>query len=114
MLPTLFRLIALDSARLRLRVAELCLAVSFLCKRGRVGGCPLGPLSPAATRAAGVLNIERKRGFSSAFSPQLEVSGSNLLNICKLIFQISRSESNDIFFQKNSIISKHTSGSTLL
>uniref|UniRef100_A0A8C4HS07 Armadillo repeat containing 2 n=1 Tax=Dicentrarchus labrax TaxID=13489 RepID=A0A8C4HS07_DICLA len=34
----------------------------------------------------------------------LSVSGNNLLNICKLIFQISRSESNDILFQNNSII----------
>nr|XP_020443900.1 armadillo repeat-containing protein 2 [Monopterus albus] len=34
----------------------------------------------------------------------LYVSGNNLLNICKLIFQISRSESNDVFFQNNSII----------
>lgn len=34
MLRTLFRLIDLDSARLSLRVAELCLAVSFLCKCG--------------------------------------------------------------------------------
>ncbi|XP_040919688.1 armadillo repeat-containing protein 2 [Toxotes jaculatrix] len=34
----------------------------------------------------------------------LFVSGNNLLNICKLIFQISRSESNDILFQNNSII----------
>uniref|UniRef100_A0A8C9XUE7 Armadillo repeat containing 2 n=1 Tax=Sander lucioperca TaxID=283035 RepID=A0A8C9XUE7_SANLU len=32
------------------------------------------------------------------------VSGNNLLNICKLIFQISRSESNDILFQNNFII----------
>ncbi|XP_070782331.1 armadillo repeat-containing protein 2 [Enoplosus armatus] len=32
------------------------------------------------------------------------ISGNNLLNICKLIFQISRSESNDILFQNNSII----------
>ncbi|XP_034756286.1 armadillo repeat-containing protein 2 [Etheostoma cragini] len=32
------------------------------------------------------------------------VSGNNLLNICKLIFQISRSESNDILFQNNSIL----------
>ncbi|XP_068432558.1 armadillo repeat-containing protein 2 isoform X2 [Clinocottus analis] len=32
------------------------------------------------------------------------VSGNNLLNICKLIFQISRSESNDLLFQNNSII----------
>ncbi|CAI5683877.1 unnamed protein product [Oreochromis niloticus] len=32
------------------------------------------------------------------------VSGNNLLNICKLIFQISRSESNDILFQNSSVI----------
>uniref|UniRef100_A0A3B4H4U8 Armadillo repeat containing 2 n=1 Tax=Pundamilia nyererei TaxID=303518 RepID=A0A3B4H4U8_9CICH len=32
------------------------------------------------------------------------VSGNNLLNICKLIFQISRTESNDILFQNNSVI----------
>ncbi|XP_037304543.2 armadillo repeat-containing protein 2 isoform X2 [Pungitius pungitius] len=32
------------------------------------------------------------------------VSGNNLLNICKLIFQISRRESNDILFQNSSII----------
>ncbi|XP_042359415.1 armadillo repeat-containing protein 2 isoform X2 [Plectropomus leopardus] len=59
-LRTLFRLIDLNSARLNLHIAKLCLA---LC-----------------------------------------VSGNNLLNICKLIFQISRSESNDILFQNNSII----------
>ncbi|XP_023266556.1 armadillo repeat-containing protein 2 [Seriola lalandi dorsalis] len=32
------------------------------------------------------------------------ISGNNLLNICKLIFQISRSETNDLLFQNNSII----------
>ncbi|KAM6915028.1 armadillo repeat-containing protein 2 [Xenentodon cancila] len=32
------------------------------------------------------------------------VSGNNLLNICKLIFKISRSDSNDIIFKNNSII----------
>ncbi|XP_028295596.1 armadillo repeat-containing protein 2 [Gouania willdenowi] len=32
------------------------------------------------------------------------VSGNNLLNICKLIFQISRSENNDALFQNCSII----------
>ncbi|XP_008297471.1 armadillo repeat-containing protein 2 [Stegastes partitus] len=32
------------------------------------------------------------------------VSGNNLLNICKLVFQISRSESNDVLFQSSSII----------
>ncbi|KAM9798200.1 armadillo repeat-containing protein 2 [Neosynchiropus ocellatus] len=34
----------------------------------------------------------------------LSVSGNNLLNICKLVFKISRSESNDRFFQDSSII----------
>ncbi|KAM3603218.1 uncharacterized protein V6R79_018660 [Siganus canaliculatus] len=34
----------------------------------------------------------------------LNVSGNNLLNICKLVFQISRSESNDTLFENNSII----------
>ncbi|XP_063078202.1 armadillo repeat-containing protein 2 [Engraulis encrasicolus] len=34
----------------------------------------------------------------------LKVSGKNLLNICKLIFKISRSASNDALFQNNSII----------
>ncbi|KAM6954101.1 armadillo repeat-containing protein 2 [Aplochiton taeniatus] len=34
----------------------------------------------------------------------LKVSGNNLLNICKLVFKISRSESNDVLFQNNSIL----------
>ncbi|XP_031438129.1 armadillo repeat-containing protein 2 isoform X2 [Clupea harengus] len=34
----------------------------------------------------------------------LKVSGNNLLNICKLIFKISRSASNDALFHNNSII----------
>ncbi|RVE55794.1 hypothetical protein OJAV_G00229550 [Oryzias javanicus] len=34
----------------------------------------------------------------------LSVSGNNLLNICKLIFKISRSESHDILFRNTSII----------
>ncbi|KAK6297582.1 hypothetical protein J4Q44_G00321650 [Coregonus suidteri] len=34
----------------------------------------------------------------------LSVSGNDLLNICKLIFKISRSESNELLFQNNSII----------
>ncbi|KAJ8355668.1 hypothetical protein SKAU_G00184620 [Synaphobranchus kaupii] len=34
----------------------------------------------------------------------LSVSGNNLLNICKLVFKISRSENNDTLFQNNSII----------
>lgn len=44
-------------------------------------------------------------------SLQLCVSGNNLLNICKLIFKISRSESNDILFQNNSIIGEQYSRS---
>ncbi|XP_037541433.1 armadillo repeat-containing protein 2 [Nematolebias whitei] len=60
MLRTLFRLIDLNSSKLNLHIAKLCLALS--------------------------------------------VSGNNLLNICKLIFQISQSESNDILFQENAII----------
>ncbi|XP_057679197.1 armadillo repeat-containing protein 2 isoform X1 [Corythoichthys intestinalis] len=59
-LRTLFRLIDLNSPRLHMRVAELCLA--------------------------------------------LHVSGNNLLNICKLIFQISRNEANDVLFQNNSVL----------
>ncbi|XP_049613981.1 armadillo repeat-containing protein 2 isoform X1 [Syngnathus scovelli] len=59
-LRMLFQLIDLNSPRLHMHVAELCLA--------------------------------------------LHVSGNNLLNICKLIFQISRSEANDVLFQNNSVL----------
>ncbi|XP_075869716.1 armadillo repeat-containing protein 2 isoform X2 [Nelusetta ayraudi] len=59
-LRTLFRLVDLNSARLDLCIARLCLA--------------------------------------------LRVSGNNLLNICKLVFQMSRNERNDGLFQENSII----------
>lgn len=55
-LRTLFRLIDLDSAQLNLRIAELCLAVSFLCKCGCVGVCCCH--CRWAMWAAGVLNIE--------------------------------------------------------
>ncbi|MBN3311124.1 ARMC2 protein, partial [Amia calva] len=34
----------------------------------------------------------------------LSVTGNNLLNVCKLIFKIGRSENNDILFQNSSII----------
>ncbi|XP_069462647.1 armadillo repeat-containing protein 2 [Ambystoma mexicanum] len=34
----------------------------------------------------------------------LKVSGKNLLNICKLVFKISRSENNDCLFQNDSIL----------
>ncbi|XP_028653445.1 armadillo repeat-containing protein 2 isoform X1 [Erpetoichthys calabaricus] len=33
----------------------------------------------------------------------LSVTGNNLLNVCKLVFKISRSENNDILFQQNTI-----------
>ncbi|XP_029451163.1 armadillo repeat-containing protein 2 [Rhinatrema bivittatum] len=33
----------------------------------------------------------------------LKVSGKNLLNVCKLVFKISRSENNDLLFQKDSL-----------
>lgn len=35
---------------------------------------------------------------------QLKVSGKNLLNICKLIFKISRSENNDRLFQNDDLM----------
>uniref|UniRef100_A0A3Q2ZE69 Armadillo repeat containing 2 n=1 Tax=Hippocampus comes TaxID=109280 RepID=A0A3Q2ZE69_HIPCM len=59
-LRTIFQLIDLNSPRLHMHVAELCLA--------------------------------------------LHVGGTNLLNICKLIFQVSRSEANDALFQNNSVL----------
>ncbi|XP_060710590.1 armadillo repeat-containing protein 2 [Hemiscyllium ocellatum] len=34
----------------------------------------------------------------------LKVSGRNLLNICKLMFKVSRSENNDVLFQKDNIL----------
>lgn len=37
-------------------------------------------------------------------SLQLKVSGKNLLNICKLVFKISRSEKNDTLMQKDNIL----------
>jgi len=35
---------------------------------------------------------------------KLNVSGNNLLNICKLIFKISRNASNDVMFLTDSIL----------
>lgn len=96
-LRTLFRLVDLDSAGLSLQIAELCLAVSFYWVCGW-GWCVCGCLL--------------KWAFPSASSLQLAVSGNNLLNICKLIFQISRSESNDVYFQRSSFIGEHTSAFT--
>uniref|UniRef100_A0A3B4B5I9 Uncharacterized protein n=1 Tax=Periophthalmus magnuspinnatus TaxID=409849 RepID=A0A3B4B5I9_9GOBI len=59
-LRTLFRLIDLNSSRLNLHIAKICL--------------------------------------------QLCVSGNNLLNICKLVFKLSRSESNDDLFQDSPVL----------
>ncbi|XP_072299348.1 armadillo repeat-containing protein 2 [Eucyclogobius newberryi] len=59
-LRTLFRLIDLNSARLDLHIAQICLR---LC-----------------------------------------VSGNNLLNICKLVFKLSRSESNDDLFHNSPVL----------
>lgn len=106
-LRTLFRLIDLDSAQLNLYIAKLCLAVSCLW----VSACP--PLShyQKGIHGAWALNTKVVWSLFAFFSLQLCVSGNNLLNICKLIFQISRSESNDILFQNNSIIGEHDSRS---
>ncbi|XP_048452652.1 armadillo repeat-containing protein 2-like [Rhincodon typus] len=38
----------------------------------------------------------------------LKVSGRNLLNICKLMFKISRSENNDVLFQNDNILGPHS------
>lgn len=46
--------------------------------------------------------------------PQLHVSGNNLLNICKLVFQMSRNERNDGLFQENSIIGECSSTCLIL
>ncbi|XP_077366233.1 armadillo repeat-containing protein 2 isoform X2 [Festucalex cinctus] len=50
------------------------------------------------------LNSPRLHMHVAELSLALHVSGNNLLNICKLIFQISRSEDNDILFQNNSVL----------
>lgn len=100
-LRTLFRLIDLNSAQLNLHIAKLCLAVSRLCLSVGVW------LSACLSISTWAFNT--KGFFFLHFSLQLCVSGKNLLNICKLIFQISRSESNDILFQNNSIIGEHSS-----
>ena len=103
-LRTLFRLIDLHSARLNLHIATLCLAVS---REAGVSACL--PLSHYHKGIQGTLALNTP--FFLHLSLQLCVSGNNLLNICKLIFQISRSESNDILFQNNSIIGEHCSRS---
>lgn len=37
-------------------------------------------------------------------SLQLKVSGKNLLNVCKLVFKISRNEKNDSLIQNDRIL----------
>lgn len=99
-LRTLFRLIDLDSAQLNLHIAELCLAVSRLSVPVRLSACHCVPIT-GAIWGTWALSIKVVPSF---FFFQLCVSGNNLLNICKLIFQISRRESNDILFQNSSVI----------
>ncbi|XP_069014253.1 armadillo repeat-containing protein 2 isoform X1 [Embiotoca jacksoni] len=50
------------------------------------------------------LNFPRLNLHIAKLCLALCISGNNLLNICKLIFLISRSENNDILFQNNSTI----------
>ena len=42
----------------------------------------------------------------SGFGLQLKVGGNNLLNVCKLVFKISRNEKNDPFFLEENILSE--------
>lgn len=98
-LRTLFRLIDLNSARLDLCIAQLCLAVSLLCPPGLY----------TITRALWE-KCENTECFCCCTSPQLCVSGNNLLNICKLVFQMSRSERNDSLFQENPVIGEYYYG----
>lgn len=42
-------------------------------------------------------------------SLQLKVGRKNLLNVCKLIFKISRSEKNDSLIQSNGILGEYRS-----
>ena len=37
---------------------------------------------------------------------QLKVGGNNLLNVCKLVFKVSRNEKNDSYFLEEDILSK--------
>lgn len=108
-LRALFRLIDLKSAQLNLHIAKLCLEVSHLCVCVGVDerfrwGLGEGVTGGAIQGIQGTGEYKYKRLFFFFFFLQLCVSGNNLLNICKLIFQISRTESNDIFFQNNSFI----------
>lgn len=105
-LRTLFRLIDLNYAQLNMHIAQLCLAVSHLwvCKVVCGGVCLSACLLLISVTKHPHYFIQKVMWILLYFSPQLCVSGNNLLNICKLIFQISRSESNDILFQNSSVI----------
>lgn len=105
-LRTLFRLIDLNYAQLNMHIAQLCLAVSHLwvCKVVCGGVCMSACLLLISVTKHPHYFIQKIMWILLYFSPQLCVSGNNLLNICKLIFQISRTESNDILFQNNSVI----------
>jgi len=35
---------------------------------------------------------------------QLKVSGNNLVNVCKLVFKVSKDEKNDFFFLEGNIL----------
>ncbi len=35
---------------------------------------------------------------------QLKVSGNNLINVCKLVFKVSRDEKNDAYFMEDNIL----------
>ncbi|XP_051908913.1 armadillo repeat-containing protein 2 isoform X2 [Hippocampus zosterae] len=50
------------------------------------------------------LNCPRLHMHVAELCLALHVGGTNLLNICKLIFQVSRSEANDVLFQNNSVL----------
>lgn len=108
-LRTLFCLIDLNSAQLNLHIAKLCLAVSFLCLCVCVWLLACLLHHHKGMQGSSELKYKGWMRFFLHFSPQLCVSGNNLLNICKLIFQISRSESNDILFQNNFIMGEHFS-----
>lgn len=82
-----------------------CALLWVICEFARLsaGVCACQHVSSSVTKHPHYF-IQKIMWILLYFSPQLCVSGNNLLNICKLIFQISRTESNDILFQNNSVI----------
>ena len=42
-----------------------------------------------------------------AFCLQLKVSGNNLINVCKLVFKVSREEKNDVHFLDGNILGNY-------